>query len=93
MNDTTIIPPLPTSTELAVALAELIDVINIKAPVPENRSDAMARVIALERYLLALRLSVVTGDRNAMFDRLSLGVAECRKILEPTTYKDPSHAG
>ena len=84
--DTLSIPLFP-SKPLAETLGELITILNIKAPVPENPSDARARIVALQDYLLALRLSCASGDRNAMFDRLTAGIVECRAILNPPTTK------
>ena len=93
MDPQTLIPPIPTSTQLAEKLEDLLAELMARNPTDMRGtlvSDdirAIRRVEALNNYLVALRLTVVTGDRNAMFDRLSLGINECRAIFKPTITK------
>ena len=75
---------IPSPSELAEKLDNLLGELTASNPtsargMPISDSEmAFRRIDALNSYLLALRLTVVTGDRNAMFDRISAGVAACR---------------
>ena len=93
MDAQNLIPPIPTSTQLAEKLEDLLAELMARNPTDmrgtlvSDDARAIQRVEALNNYLLALRLTVVTGDRNAMFDRISAGIAECRVITNPTGTK------
>lgn len=80
-------PPNELAEKLDNLLAELTacDVTSARGIRISDREMATRRVDALNAYLLALRLTVVTGDRNAMFDRLSAGIVACRSSLAEMT--------
>lgn len=97
MDVSTIIEPLPSSTALAKTLDNLLAELTACNPrdVRGNQVGddvrAVRRVDALNAYLVKLRLSTATGDRNAMFDRLTAGIAACRTSLcEMTNHQNGS---
>lgn len=75
------IRPLAEKLEDLLAELQARNPTDMRGTLVPDDVRAMRRVRALNQYLLALRLNLISSDKNAMFDRLSAGIAGCRDIL------------